>query len=215
MMTTASMTSWICWKRINWIFVLIVGLTYSLSAQSDTITSKWNYLDPDGNIQVDSTAGLIVRKAQSVMAYYQSDRKLPDPQTAVWMSIILPGTGQMYNKQAWKLPVVYGGFGWALYNLGVSQSLYRRFRTAYELDIAGEEREFPGLNRESLRTYRDQYRRQVELNYLGIGGVYVLGILDAFVSAHLSSFDISEDLTLKIPPPNGFTGFQLAVSFTF
>lgn len=215
MTTTVSTTSWIYWRRINWIFFLFVGLSYTLSAQSDTIVSKWNYIDPEGNIQVDTTAGLLVRKSQTVMAYYQSDRKLPDPQTAVWMSIILPGTGQMYNKQPWKLPVVYGGFGWALYNLGVSQSFYRRFRTAYEMDIAGEEREFPGLNRDALRTYRDQYRRQVELNYLGIGGVYVLGILDAFVSAHLSSFDVSEDLTLTIPPPNGIAGFQLAVSFTF
>ena len=184
-------------------------------AQTDSSYIEYSYIDSNGRITPDTSASIVVFTSQKLMAYYQSDFHLPHPPTAVKLNLLIPGAGQVYNKQAWKLPALYGGFGFALFNLGQSRNRYRQFKIAYEKDIAGEERGFPGLTRGTLKLYRDQFRRRLEINYLGIGGVYIIGILDAFVSAHLASFDISEDLSIDIPPPNGLSGIGLSITYSF
>lgn len=56
----------------------------------------------------------------------------------------------------------------------------------------------------TFRQYRDVFRRNRDLTYFGIGVVYGLTLLDAYVSANLLDFDVGEDLSLSVTPaPSG------------
>ena len=44
------------------------------------------------------------------------------------------------------------------------------------------------------------FRRQRDLSIFCFIGVYLLSVIDAYVDAELSDFDISKDLGLKIEP---------------
>ncbi|MBK8746938.1 MAG: hypothetical protein IPM04_03500 [Saprospiraceae bacterium] len=125
---------------------------------------------------------------------------LRTPRTAMLRSVMLPGLGQFYNKQYWKIPVVYGALG-ALFLAAQSNSRnYREFRDAYLLEVQGLPNKYSGANIASLKQYRDDYRKNMELSYIAMVGIYGLNVLDAFVSAHLKSFDISEDIGMIIKP---------------
>ena len=74
------------------------------------------------------------------------------------------------------------------------------------------------LDATSLKKYRDQFRRYAELTSLGLGLTYLAAAADAFVDAHLHSFDVSDDLSMRLrpailPSTDGFTtvglGFRL------
>ncbi|MBK9397356.1 MAG: hypothetical protein IPN55_09035 [Saprospiraceae bacterium] len=77
---------------------------------------------------------------------------------------------------------------------------YREFRDAYVLEVQGLPNKYSGANIASLKQYRDDYRKNMELSYIAMVGIYGLNVLDAFVSAHLKSFDISEDIGMIIKP---------------
>ena len=154
-----------------------------------------------------------------------SVRALPErhsPRGALWRALALPGWGQLYNRQAYKLPVVYGGLagftGAALYQ----NRLYLRYRHAYlYAAYAGSGAENPYGRYQSsyarvtegvaggrdpaslapaLKQNRDNLRRNRDLLYIGIGLFYGLTVLDAYVNAHLLDFDVGEDLSLAVHP---------------
>lgn len=130
-------------------------------------------------------------------------RNYPDPKKALFMSYVLPGSGQVYNKQWWKLPIVYGAFGGLIYAINFNTSRYNRFATALDLKRKDEMHEFSGTRLDSenaLQTLRDQYDRNRQLSWIGLVFTYALTGVDAFVSAHLKSFDVSEDISLKLKP---------------
>ncbi len=138
-------------------------------------------------------------------------RNYPDPKKALFMSYVLPGSGQIYNKRWWKLPIVYGAFGGLIYAISFNTSRYNRFSTALDLKRNDEMHEFSGTrldNENALQTLRDQYDRNRQLSWIGLVFVYALTGIDAFVDAHLKSFDVSEDLSLKIKPAVEPSPFQ-------
>ena len=47
---------------------------------------------------------------------------------------------------------------------------------------------------------KDYYRKYRDLSIFCMIGVYALSVIDAYVDASLSQFDISKDLSLKIEP---------------
>jgi hypothetical protein len=47
---------------------------------------------------------------------------------------------------------------------------------------------------------KDKYRRWRDLSFFCLIGVYALSVIDAYVDAELSVFDISKDLSLKVEP---------------
>ncbi|HEX7846194.1 MAG TPA: DUF5683 domain-containing protein, partial [Chitinophagaceae bacterium] len=56
------------------------------------------------------------------------------------------------------------------------------------------------LSEESLRFYRNQYRRDIDYAVIFFIVMWGLNVVDATVDAHLKSFDVSPDLSLKIKP---------------
>lgn len=144
---------------------------------------------------------------QDTITFKKPVRK--SPRKATLYSMALPGLGQAYNGKYWKIPVIYAGFATVGYFGALNGGEYSKFRAAYEYKINGETGDPPNdyANRytaEQLRTQRDYYRRNMEFNYILAGFLYILNMVDAAVDAHLSDFDISDDLSLKLtplPPP--------------
>lgn len=127
------------------------------------------------------------------------------PSRAAFYAAILPGLGQAYNRDYWKIPLVYGaigtGVGIAIYN----HDLFQQYRTAYKDRIAGRIDEFTIINEDGtvnqvftadqLIRAQDFYRRNKELSILITAGIYVLQIVEANVDAHLSQYDIEDRLS--------------------
>lgn len=142
-------------------------------------------------------------------------RFIPDPQKATWLAVVFPGGGQIYNRKYWKLPIVYGGFIGCLYAFNWNSQMYSDYRQGY-LDIMDSDpntksyEDFfrPGYDFDKNKEYikevfkkrKDRYRRWRDLSVFAFVGVYVLSVIDAYVDAQLSSFDISDDLNMSINP---------------
>lgn len=125
----------------------------------------------------------------------------PHPQRAALYGLI-PGGGQVYNRRYWKLPIVYGALGGLYYYAYFNQTEYRRFKTAYQKELLGEDHEFSDLNLPAsvLQNLRNDYRKTMEEGYIFMSLVYLLSIAEAYVDAHLRNFDINEDLSGHFRP---------------
>ena len=142
-------------------------------------------------------------------------RFVPNPKRALWLSLVLPGAGQIYNRKYWKLPFIYGGFLGCTYALMWNQQMYRDYSQAYldimdddprtcsylemlppRYDITGREEQFKKL----FKRKKDFYRRYRDLSAFCFVGVYLLSVVDAYVDAQLSEFDISPDLSMSVRP---------------
>jgi hypothetical protein len=123
--------------------------------------------------------------------------------TAAMYSAIIPGTGQIYNKSYWKVPVIYAGFGVLVYFISFNNDNYQTFKKAYSYRIDGDSTTddgYPNYTNDDLLVRRDYYRRNRDLCYVFVGVVYVLNIIDAYVDAHLKDFDVSDNLSLHTSP---------------
>lgn len=156
------------------------------------------------------------------------------PRGALWRAAAVPGWGQAYNRQYYKIPFVYAGLaggGFAIYELNRLYSLYRhahlfvvgRQRASENNGVnpygehEGEynrvtERVGGDLGERQLRQSRDKFRRWRELSIVGTGLFYALTILDAYVSAHLLTFDVGEDLSLDVRPTGALQGIGRQIS---
>lgn len=140
---------------------------------------------------------------------------VPDPGKATWSALVFPGGGQIYNHKYWKLPIVYGGFLGCAYALNWNNQMYSDYSQAY-LDIMDDDpntasyEDFlpPRYDIEANKDYlkrifknrKDNYRRQRDLSIFCFIGVYLISVVDAYVDAELSNFDITDDLSVQVRP---------------
>lgn len=140
----------------------------------------------------------------------------PDPKRAMWLGMVIPGAGQIYNRKYWKLPIVYGGFMGCIYAFRWNDQMYKDYAQAY-LDIMDDDPGTASYNKflhlgntitkdneerykEIFRSRKDKYRRWRDMSFFVMLGVYAISVIDAYVDAELSVFDISNDLSLTIEP---------------
>lgn len=140
----------------------------------------------------------------------------PDIKKALWMALVIPGGGQIYNRKYWKLPIVYGGFVGCAYALRWNGQMYSDYSQAY-LDISDDDPNTKSYEKflhmgmviddsnldyfkNVFKRRKDLYRRYRDLSMFALIGVYLLSVVDAYVDASLSQFDISDDLSMKIAP---------------
>ena len=142
------------------------------------------------------------------------------PARAAFLSAILPGLGQAYNKKYWKIPVVLGAIGTSMYFYLDSDKEYNRFRDAYKQRLVGEKDEFSGqYSDETLIRAQKLFQRNRDLSLLITLALYALNIVEANVNAHLMQFNVSDDLTFKpeFVPNNNFNtqtvGFSIQYKF--
>ena len=127
----------------------------------------------------------------------------PDPKMVLRRSFILPGWGQVTNKQAWKVPIIYGTLaGLTYYSIYLTKD-YHDYRAAYynlqyaDLKFGSTPAYLVGVSEAELLDTRDFLRNRRDFIYITIGLAYILNAVDAYVFAHLRSFDVSDDLTLN------------------
>lgn len=126
------------------------------------------------------------------------------PAKAAFYSAALPGLGQAYNKKYWKIPIVYGAIGTALYFYFDNDKIYDRYRNAYKRRLAGfTDDEFygpvegPFISEDALIRAQRTLKRNKEMSMLVAVGLYVLNIIDANVDAHLLQYNMDENLSFK------------------
>ncbi|MFK8006203.1 MAG: DUF5683 domain-containing protein [Saprospiraceae bacterium] len=175
-----------------------------------------------GNAQSDSTQNEIVlekkdttslsspkiskkkKKRNFIKRYFKDD--YPSPKKAVVLTAIIPGLGQIYNKKYWyiKLPLVYGAFGGLIYSIQYNGSNYRNLKEQHRFLVDGLDCTtsiYEGIvTAEVLKNARDKFDKQLQFSYIGIGLAYILTAAEAYTTAHLLTFDVSDDLSMQFKP---------------
>ncbi len=207
-------------KRVALYSLTVDTLHYGdvvLTGQIDSIRGEEEYITLMGE-QKDSSVVRFSISADSLLKYAghkKKDRFIPDPKKALWLAIVFPGGGQIYNRKYWKLPLVYGGFLGCIYAMTWNNTMYRDYSQAY-IDIMDSDENTKSYEnfipvrydvkanqahlQDVFRRKKNYYRRFRDLSMFCMIGVYALSIIDAYVDAELSSFDISRDLTMKVSP---------------
>ena len=195
-------------------------------------------VDGDSIVRVDS-----LFPTESVKVKTKRDWKTwrPNAKRAMWLAIVCPGAGQIYNRKLWKLPIFLGGFVGCAYAYGWNGQMYSDYKPAY-LDLIdddpttqsyvyflhqgqtideGNKSQYASLFQKRM----ERYHRYRDLSLFCFIGVYALSIIDAYVDASLSEFNISNDLSLRLKPayvdtqstrnPLKSGGFGIQCSLTF
>ena len=208
---------------------MLLAAALSSYAQQEPLTvietgdSIGRLLAPMDSVIVEDTKALLADSTSMVVKKQRKEKVkrdwntwTPDPQRALWLALVIPGAGQIYNRKYWKLPIIYGGFMGCIYALTWNNMMYKDYSQAY-LDIMDSDpgtasyNKFLHLGRtvtkdneerykQLFKSRKDKYRRWRDMSFFVMLGVYAISVIDAYVDAELSVFDISKDLSLKVEP---------------
>lgn len=163
-----------------------------------------------GNVNMDSagTVGPQVSDSANTMQH-------PKSALAAVLFSIIPGGGQIYNGSYWKAPIVWGVQAYFVYEWIANNKIYRSYQqelsdsiaagapsTSYDPAVLSVS-DLIGL-RNAAQSERDGYAWY-------IAGAYILSMLDAYVDAELSGFNVSPKLGTT---PSGKT-FALSFRMSF
>ena len=127
----------------------------------------------------------------------------PDPKKAGLFSAIIPGLGQAYNHQVWKIPIIYAGLSVAGYFIIYYTNNYQTFRKAYIGRVNNPYPTDPYVNiytQDQLQQLQSDYSKYLDMTILYTVAGFGAQVIDAIVSAHLKNFDISRDISVKFKP---------------
>lgn len=195
---------------------------------SNSYLKRWR--DRHYMFQVAGLVTLGTSYMVNIVEAFASAQPYHNPRSATLMSTLLPGSGQIYNKKYWKVPLIYGGFGTLIYFAQLNHKYFLKYKELYNKKIASQANQgagdpLPLISAEAILNEREYWRRNRDLNYIGIGLLYVLNVIDANVDAHLAEYDISDDLSMHITPtimpyatnhnntPKSYYGVTMAITF--
>ena len=203
-------------KRIH---ILITFCLLLLTAGSQQAKAQDRYDNDSLNAIKTDSLSVVVDTTFSKKRKTEQDWSTwrPDPKRALWLALVIPGGGQIYNRKYWKLPLVYGGFIGCMYAMSWNNTMYKDYSQAY-IDLMDNDPSTQSYNQflhlgmkittdadkkryqDIFRKRKDKYRRLRDLSFFVMLGVYALSVIDAYVDAELSVFDISDDLSLRVEP---------------
>jgi len=232
-------------KKIAVVLVMMVMGSLSAVAQADYVDDDSTFVAPPLVVPQEDSTAISILADTTVVTKKKKGRDWntwrPNPKRALWLALVLPGAGQIYNRKYWKLPIFYGGMVGCIYALTWNGQMYDDYSQAY-MDIMDDDPNTKSydsflhlgaqINDENIKYYqelfrkrKDRYRRWRDLSMFALIGVYALSVIDAYVDASLSDFDISDDLSLHVAPtligtqtdrnPVKSTGIGLGCSLTF
>ncbi len=186
------------------------------------LDSMYNAMEKNDTLMKTVETGVDMQKANT----FEEPRKdkaprdwskwRPNPNRALWMALVIPGGGQIYNRKFWKLPIFYGGFVGCIYAMSWNSMMYKDYQQAYR-DIMDEDPNTASYNKflhlgrqindsnierykQIFKNRKDKYRRWRDMSFFVMVAIYAVSVIDAYVDAELSDFDISNDLSMKIRP---------------
>lgn len=185
--------------RILILFLVLFLLNQESGAQKDS-SSKATVSTSVMSPVVDTTP---LYKKDSVIRH--------DPRKATRRSAIIPGWGQAYNREYWKIPLVYGAIAIPTVMFVYNNNWYHKTKFAYEAkykasvdkdssDLAAIDPELKNLSMTSLQSYRNSFRRDRDYSILFFLLAWGLNVVDATVFGHLKDFDVSNNLSMNLKP---------------
>lgn len=226
-------------KHLFVILLLLCSCVTLFAQERDTLLKEApvvSYATPD-NIDELSGDDELSRKEKRELKRSSREYGVHSPHKATIYALVCPGLGQIYNKQYWKLPILYGGVALAIYGVTWNNQAYTKYRDAYfdlsnyidslnvnptypypddpaweKIKIVGTDWKTLFEQRPSSMTRyqsimynkRRSFKRNRDLCYLALAGVYLLNVIDACVSAHFYDFSINDDLSLHWQPDVSF-----------
>lgn len=171
-------------------------------------------LQPDLSVNEDSLAAVFAQMTAEMWDDDYFSRFNPSPNKALWYAALFPGGGQIYNRKYWKLPIVYGGFLGLIYGYNFNNKYFRTYSNAYrDLVLDSPNKSYmdflpPNYNVTAKRDYlektfkrkKNAYRTYRDYCLVGMIGVYLVAMVDAYVDAALYHFDVSTDLDANSKP---------------
>ena len=182
--------------------ILFILVPYASEAQS-LYHSDWKRFLPSR--QEAAPESTLPDTAQSVVSSDTNTveamvpRASKSPGTAVLLSALVPGAGQVYNEAYWKVPIIVGLGTYFIVELIRNNKLYREYRDKYQESI----KESPPNGDPRALQLRDFYldeRTRFGWYFLIL---YVANLLDAYVDAVLFDFEMTDDLSLRSSPWEG------------
>ncbi|MFT4032885.1 MAG: DUF5683 domain-containing protein [Siphonobacter sp.] len=188
---------------------LVLGFGYTASAQ--VLDSLQNATQAVDAVHIEGDT--LLSKAD------KKQKKLPFvivPRKATLKSLMLPGLGQAYIRQYWTIPVIYAGFGGLAYGYVINNQVYKAFRkgwasyiyqyytegntTSASADVKAFGTTYTYTSETGLRYFTNTYRRYRDLCIIGAVGLYALQLIEVNVSAHMKTFDNTDDISLHLRP---------------
>lgn len=170
---------------------------------------RLNAQKQDAVVKKDSLGISVKKVGKELFSLFKDSTKLQPPRKSVLRSAIIPGWGQARNGKWWKVPLVYGGFvGLGLvYNFNnqyfkkfLEESQFRKANTGTDPSTVFLYPEYRGISAEQIYSAKDFYRRNRDLTLYSSILFYGVQMIDAYIDARLATFDVSDDLSLKIKP---------------
>ena len=177
----------------NYITILLLILLQSINNHLFSQDSKLKITEESEVVVIDTS-------------YHHSPKK------ATWMSTIIPGAGQFYNKSYWKTPVIYVAGGALVYTTIISSNGYHEYKNAYNHlyrnpdnsenpdDTSNRLEGYEIYNLDQLKSIKDDYRYWRDVSVIGLFILYTLNIVDATVDGYFYDYDVSNNLSLRIEP---------------
>ena len=206
-------------------FLLILMNYCGINAQSQ---EKAGMINP---ISIKTSCNETSRLPDSAKMRFKKDHVVkfaPVPKKSALMAL-LPGGGQIYNRDYWKLPLIYLGIGGGVYSYYLNKLKYNDLLEAYKSfyvidpesiyfgqlkpdinpdtkhtvrmrNLLNTKSDYRTASRDNIEKAKNYWRRNKNLSIIATGLIYTLTIIEANVAAHLKTFDLSDDLTLRLRP---------------
>ena len=206
-------------KTIHLLSLLIFSFSAFAQKADSTFSSPWKkfqLIDSLTLAKKDST-GAKKDTLKKKVFFVKNINKWSPPKKAALMSLVLPGSGQIYNKKGlwWRLPLCYGAYGTTIYlHVGLRKK-YFFYKDAYSFKVVNPGKKLPTtitnrspnksidfnlVDLDKIYRQRNTNRDTYERSFIWLGAAHLYCVADAFVTAHLNAFDINDDLSLKIQP---------------
>ncbi|MFY0686123.1 MAG: hypothetical protein JXQ90_03110 [Cyclobacteriaceae bacterium] len=169
------------------------------------MTVHFNANGQERNFEMDTS--FLFSDVASDTTIFESITDL-DPNRAAMLSAVLPGLGQVYNGQAWKVPIIYSIAITLGHQVKKNNDYFHAFRQSLLAEIDNNpntvnqfNEAIPNrFNQNSLKRNMDLFRRNRDYMVIMCGVLYLINIAEAHIAAHLREFDLNDSLSLEIGP---------------